>query len=660
MKDIEPRPDPNRLLKKLQNEDRAEHKGGQLRIFFGYCAGVGKTYTMLRAAHRAAQLGTDIVAGYIEPHTRPETMALLGGLESLPPKTVRRGDTLIREFDLDAALRRKPKIILVDELAHSNAPGCRHAKRWQDIEELLDAGIDVYTTVNVQHIESLNDTVAAITGITVRERVPDSFFDRADFVDIVDIEPEQLIDRLKLGKIYRAPQARLAIQNFFTEEHLTALREVALRRCADRVGVQGSNAGFDDEGAYHTREHILVCLSSSPTNAGIIRTAARMARAFNGAFSALFVQTPEFTEMGMEDRRRLRDNIHLAEQLGAKTETVRGSDVPFQIAEFVRLSAVSRIVIGRSAVSHGFIRHHTTLTDRLIEQAPSVDIHIIPDRTAVAPPMLRKQDNRRFPGISLKDLVKHVTILAGASLIGVLFDRIGFGVANIIIVYVLAVLIVAVVTQSRLHSFCASIAGVLIFNYLFTTPRYSLEAYDPAYPVTFFVMFAAAWLTGSLAVRLKKQARESAVSAFRIRLFFDACRAFRLAETREDIYSATALYLIRLMHRDVVIYPVESGFLRAPKVYRADPDTPPREVLTPSEREAAQWVATNQKPAGTTTHTFANAACYYLPIRALGTDCGVLGLVLRNRPPEPDEANLLQAILDECAVALRGLNENKE
>ena len=279
---------------------------------------------MLFRSHMEKQQGIDVVAGYVEPHARPQTAALLNGLEVLPTREVFYNGMILNEFDIGMALKRKPQLILVDELAHTNAEGCRHAKRYQDIKELLNAGIDVYTTVNVQHIESLCDTVASITEIVVRERIPDSIFDNADQVELIDIEPQDLINRLNTGNVYRQTQENQAVENFFTIENLTALREISLRRCADRVNILTENTRIKNHGDYHTGEHILVCLSSSPSNAKIIRTAAKMASAFKGEFTALFVETPDFSVMSEENVKRLRSNIRLAEQLGAKIETVYG------------------------------------------------------------------------------------------------------------------------------------------------------------------------------------------------------------------------------------------------------------------------------------------------------------------------------------------------
>ena len=362
----ESRHNPDQLLKEIQADEENRNKG-HLKIFFGYAAGVGKTYAMLEAAHMEKQQGIDVVAGYVETHARPKTAALLNGLEVLPTRKVFYNGMILDEFDIGMALKRKPQLILVDELAHTNAEGCRHAKRYQDIKELLNAGIDVYTTVNVQHIESLCDTVASITEIVVRERIPDSIFDNADQVELIDIEPQDLINRLNTENVYRQTQAKQTVENFFTIENLTALREISLRRRADRVNILTENTRIKNHGDYHTGEHILVCLSSSPSNAKIIRTAAKMASAFKGEFTALFVETPDFSVMSEENVKRLRSNIRLAEQLGAKIETVYGEDVPFQIAEFTRLSGVSKIVIGRSSATKRHLLSKPTLTEKLID-----------------------------------------------------------------------------------------------------------------------------------------------------------------------------------------------------------------------------------------------------------------------------------------------------
>jgi K+-sensing histidine kinase KdpD len=321
-----------------------ESKRGKLKIFFGYAAGVGKTYAMLEAAHEAKKQGIDVVAGYIEPHARPATAALVNGLEVISPLVINHKDITLNEFNLDAAIKRNPQLILVDELAHTNADGCRHIKRYQDIEELLKAGIDVYTTINVQHIESLNDIVASITKIIVRERIPDRIFDEAEQVELVDIEPSDLVTRLSEGKIYQKEQADRALGNFFTVENLTALREIALRRMADRVNKISLKVKNENNKDYYTNEHILVCLSSSPSNSKIIRTAARMANAFKAQFTALFVQTSSFEKTSLENKKRLKENIHLAVAMNTGTQAAKeaGNMVdldssPTKLIEVVRI-----------------------------------------------------------------------------------------------------------------------------------------------------------------------------------------------------------------------------------------------------------------------------------------------------------------------------------
>ena len=367
------RPDPGEPL--MEVGPQKEQTGGKLKIFFGYAAGVGKTYAMLEAAHHAKSMGADVVAGYIEPHTRPETQALLEGLERLPPRRIPYKGIQLQEFDLDGALERRPQLLLVDELAHTNAAGCRHLKRYQDIEELLRAGINVYTTINVQHLESLHDIVAAISGVSIRERVPDKVFDSADQVELVDIEPADLLERLRAGKIYRPAQARRAEDHFFTQKNLAALREIALRRTADRLGRTSEAAGRPSVGD----EHVLTCLSASPSNAKVIRTAARMAEAFHSEFTALFVETPDFQTQNAEDRRRLRANLRLAEELGARIATAYGDDAAVQIAEYARTAGVSKIVLGRSNRKRSLRTRGRSLVDRLTECSPDLDIYIIPD-----------------------------------------------------------------------------------------------------------------------------------------------------------------------------------------------------------------------------------------------------------------------------------------
>lgn len=656
----ETRQSPEQILKQIEKEEQTLNRG-HLKIFFGYAAGVGKTYAMLKAAHSAKRRGIDVVAGYIEPHVRPQTSTLVNGLECIPNLVSEYNGITLSEFNLDAALARHPQLILVDELAHTNAPVCRHTKRYQDIEELLNAGIDVYTTVNVQHIESLNDTVASITGIMVHERIPDSVFDNASQVKLVDIEPQELIERLQAGKVYSPTQAERATENFFTVENLTALREIALRRCADRVNLLTEAVRIKSHSDYHTDEHILVCLSSSPSNAKIIRTAARMANAFKGAFTALFVETPDYQVMPEEDVKRLRSNMRLAEQLGAKIETVYGEDVSYQIAEFARLSGVSKIVIGRSSATRKSIFSKPTLTEKLIARAPNLDVHIIPDtggkNTAYRAKKARKKNGIVF---SVSDLLKSVAILILASCIGMLFRQLGFAEANIITVYVLGVLVTSVVTRHRVYSLISSIVSVLVFNFFFTDPQFTLQAYDQGYPVTFLIMFLAALLTSSLAVKLKEHAKQSAKAAYRTKVLFDTNQLLQQAKDKNEIVSATANQLIKLLGKDIVFYLTEGETLGEPHIFTVSGDKTDKEITGTKEEAVAEWVLKNNKHAGATTETLSNAKCLYLAVRVNSRVYGVVGIYIGDEPLDAFEKSILLSILGECALSLENEKNARE
>ena len=653
-----PRQNPDQLLRAIRNDTESK-KRGKLKIFFGYAAGVGKTYAMLQAAHLAKANGADVVAGYIEPHSRPQTSALLEGLEQIPAKQVFYGEMTLREFDIDSALKRKPRLILVDELAHTNAEGSRHAKRYQDVQELLNAGIDVYTTVNVQHIESLNDTVASITGIWVRERIPDSVFDQADQVELVDIEPTELLERMASGNIYQEEQAERAAAGFFTVENLTALREIALRRCADRVNLLTESTRIQNRGDYHTDEHILVCLSSSPSNAKIIRTAARMARAFRGNFTALFVETAATAEMSEDDKKRLRDNIRLAGQLGAHIETVYGEDVPYQIAEFARLSGVSKIVIGRSTATRKSIFSKPTLTEHLIANAPNLDIHVIPDTGSGT--VCQKHRNKMFhvTAMPVRDLVKSILVLLASTLVGYVFYTMGFSEANIVSVYIFGVLVISVITTSRFCGAIASIVSVLVFNFFFTVPRFTFRFSNPNYLVTFPIMFMVALLTGSLATRLKDNAKQSANAAYRTKILFETNQLLQRETDEQAVIEATAGQLLKLLRKDIVVYLANGQELDSPSIFRT-PDSNQCELISENEKAVAAWVLRNNKHAGATTNTLSSAKCLYLAIRVGRQVYGVVGIAMNEIPLDSFENSVLLSILGECALALENIKNARE
>jgi len=630
----------------------AEKRRGKLRIYFGYAAGVGKTCAMLNDAHEAKKDGIDVIAGYIEPHARTETMALIEGLEILPSLEISYKGVILKEFDLDNAIRRRPGLVLVDELAHTNAEGCRHKKRYQDVEELLYAGIDVYTTINVQHIESLNDVVASITGVSVRERIPDSVFDSADQIELVDIEPDDLIDRLNKGKVYREEQAQRALTNFFTKEKLVALREIALRRTADqvsRISVLYSELSKDEKP--YTNEHILVCLSSAPSNAKVIRTAARMADAFHGALTALFVETPETHELDDKSRTALRENLRLAEQLGAQIATVYGEDIPGQIAEYAKASRVSKIVIGRSSHMKRWFKKFN-FVDRLAAFAPNLDIYIIPDEQSSY--HMRLPKFVKPSEISPADTAKSIGILVICSLIGFWFYSLSFSIANIIMVYILGVLVNAIVTKGRIYSAISSVLSVLLFNYFFTEPRFSFQAYDLGYPVTFLVMLAASLITSTLTKRVKEQARQSAQKAYRTEVLLETSRILQQAKDEADILGETARQMVKLLDRTVIFYSKQANTQSEPLIFpKKNSPVDPQAYLGVDERAVAEWVYKNNKRAGATTNTLSAAKCLYLAVRGGDTVFAVASIVMdREAPLEAFEKNLMIAMLGECALAL--------
>ena len=464
--------------------------------------------------------------------------------------------------------------------------------------------------------------------------------------------PQELIERLQAGKVYSPTQAERATENFFTVENLTVLREIALRRCADRVNLLTETVRTKSHSDYHTDEHILVCLSSSPSNAKIIRTAARMANAFKGAFTALFVETPDYQVMSEEDVKRLRSNMRLAEQLGAKIETVYGEDVSYQIAEFARLSGVSKIVIGRSSATRKSIFSKPTLTEKLIANAPNLDVHIIPDtdgkNTAYRAKKARKKNGIVF---SVSDLLKSVAILILASCIGMLFRQLGFAEANIITVYVLGVLVTSVVTRHRVYSLISSIVSVLVFNFFFTDPQFTLRAYNQGYPVTFLIMFLAALLTSSLAVKLKEHAKQSAKSAYRTKVLFDTNQLLQQAKDKNEIVSATANQLIKLLGKVIVFYLTEGETLGEPHIFTVSGEKTDKEI-TGTKEKAAEWVLKNNKHAGATTETLSNAKSLYLAVRVNSRVYGVVGIYIGDEPLDAFEKSILLSILGECALSL--------
>lgn len=665
----EDRPTPQEMLDKLQaEEERKKRKDiGRLKIFLGYAAGTGKTYAMLEAARELKKQGVDVVAGYVEPHARPETMALLEGLEQIPFLMVEYKGVKIREFDLDAALKRHPRVILVDELAHTNSQGCRHQKRYQDIEELLEHGINVHTTVNIQHLESLNDNVAGITNIQVRERIPDSVFDRADQVKLVDIEPEELIDRMKEGKIYRGIQAQRALQNFFSREKLVALREIALRRMADRVNhLAGEERKLFGQGQYMTGEHVLTCISPAPSNAKVIRTAARLAYAFHAEFTALYVETRWLQNADEKVKNRRNANIRLARTLGAKIATINGENVARQIAEYAKVSNVTKIVMGRTAHKILFGQTRKTMVESLNQYAPKLDIYIIPDlqsgigqKTYFNPRL-----GKRFKGVRGSDILTMLVMMAASTAGGMFLSHFGMSEANIIMSYLLGVMLTAILTEGYLCSVLTSVLSVLLFNYFFTVPIHSLRAYDAGYPLTFVMMFVVSLLTSWNMSKIQKQSEENAKRAYRTEILLTNSKKMRRLKSRQEISGELASQIQKLMNFTVLVYMKKDGKIEEPSIYFRNgiADVKKEELrlqyTSQTERAVALWVFENGHRAGCTTHTLPEAKSIYLPVMDDEKVSAVVAMVLEERREIGTfEYDLISAMLGEAALVLERIQK---
>ena len=664
------RPDSSQLLRRLQfeEEEKLKKSRGKLKIFLGYAAGSGKTYAMLKAAHEAKKHHIDVVAGYVEPHARPDTQALVKGLETIAPMEIAYKGVKLREFDLDAALKRNPRLILVDELAHTNVKGCRNEKRYQDVKELLRAGIDVYTTMNIQHLESLNDIVGNVTHIEVRERVPDKVFDHADQVEVIDIEPEELIERMKEGKIYGPLQAERALENFFRREKLVALREITLRRTADRVNrIAEEERNALGEMDYHTGEHVLVCISPSPSNAKVIRTASRLAYAFHASFTGIYVETPKMQEADEKTKAAVKNHMDLARALGADIVTVYGTDIAYQIVEYAIVGNISKIVMGRSRKQWMFGKSRSEVLEQLTYRAPNIDVYIIPDmkHTKEYREKGKSSEKKEESGKKvLLELGEITAIMALSTMAAYIFQWFRLSEANLIMVYMVGVLLSSYVADKKIYALYSALLSMLSFNFFFTEPYFSLKAYDKGSPVTFAMLFAVGFFMASMTRQLKAQTRESAKKAYRTEILLENSRKLRRCRTREEVWKQVAAQVGKLLNLSIIIYPVDKkGNLEEPMLFpRKGMGLPElKENINGKERAVAQWAASNRHRAGTCTHTLPDANAMYLPVQSTEDVKGVMGILLEERRPVKDfEYGLLIAMLNETGVKLQDTFLEKE
>jgi|HubBroStandDraft_2_1064218.scaffolds.fasta_scaffold16030_1 two-component system sensor histidine kinase KdpD len=647
------RPDPDLLLAKV-NRQELQARRGKLRIYFGSSAGVGKTYAMLTAARKLASEGRQVVVGVVETHGRAETAALLDGLEVLPPKSIEyRGKTLL-EFDLDAALARRPQLILVDELAHSNVTGTRHPKRWQDVDELLAAGIDVFSTLNVQHLESLNDVIGGITNVRVWETVPDKVFDAADEVVLVDIPADELLARLKAGKVYVAQQAEHAAQHFFRKGNLMALRELALRRTADRIegDVQAYRVDQSIGSVWKTATALLTCVGPDAAAERVVRAAARLAGQLNTEWHAVYVETPSLQRLAPAKREKILANLNLAQQLGATTAVIASPEIAESIIAYARKNNLSKLVIGRDPVRRLWPWQRSS-GQKLALLAPDIDLIEIGRAENSAkenaregvplPPAADLESNQRRKVKRLRYVWAALTCVC-VTLISVPLAAL-FENSNIVAIYILDVVLVGV-WLGRGPAALAAVLGVCAFDFFFVPPRLSFAVSDVQYLLTFFIMLAVGLITGQLTAGLRFQARVASHREERAGSLYEFARDLSGAVQVEQVVKISDESIQRTFRANAaLLLPDASGRLIA---------TMSNTVGLAVEIGTAQWAFDRGQPAGSGTDTLPGSEVLYIPLRAPTKARGVLAVKAHNRRMLriPEQRQLLDTFAALIAIAL--------
>ena len=631
----------------------AQRQRGRLKIFFGAAAGVGKTYAMLEAAHARAAEGIDVVVGYVEPHGRAQTEALLTDLELLPFREIAYHGATLREFDLDAALARRPQLILVDELAHSNATGSRHPKRWQDIEELRAAGIDVYTTVNVQHVESLNDVVAQITGVIVRETVPDSVLTGADEVEMIDITPDDLLQRLRAGKIYVPDQAERALASFFRKGNLIALRELALRRTAQRVDAQMEDYRRSNEitALWPAALRLLVGIDSGPA-ARLIRAAGRMAGELHAEWVVAHVETPAVTRRAAADQERSAALLRMAEQLGATAVTLNGQEAAEELLTYARRHNISKIVIGKPEHPRWYDRMFGSVAEDLMRKSGVIDVYVLSGDfgDTEAPVVDVQTPTTQFRSYGLAALVVVI-----CTVLGYLLDPY-LQPINIVMIYLLGVTLVAA-RLGRGPSALVSLLGVAAFDFFLVPPYLSFAVTDVEYIFTFLTMAAVGLLISDLAARLRAQVAAVRRREERTAALYALSRDLSSARGIEQVLRATMLHVAEVFEsRVVVLLPVNERLQPWGAVAGWARETNVEQIFAPgqSDQALAQWVYERGVPAGVGTDTVPAANLLFLPLRGAEGPIGVLGLqpAERVRLGAPDQRHLAENYAGQIALAV--------
>jgi two-component system, OmpR family, sensor histidine kinase KdpD len=637
----ERRPSPEALLKEAERAERS-----RLKIFLGAAPGVGKTYAMLEAAWERKRQGADVVVGVVETHGRKETEALIKDLEVIPRKRVDYRGRTLEEMDLDAILAHRPQIVLVDELAHTNVPGSRHPKRYSDVEEILDAGIDVYSTVNIQHLESLNDVVSQITGVRIRETIPDGILERADEIKLIDLPPEDLIQRLHEGKVYVPPQAERAIENYFRPGNLTALRELALRHAAERVDdeVQAYMQAHAVAGTWAVSERLMVCISEGPLAARLVRAARRIAARRRADWIAVFVETPSFHRHPDEDRERVGRALRLAEQLGAEAVTIPGQDVATEIIRYAQQRNVTEIVLGKSLRPWWRSLLSRSPIPEIIRQSGDIEVRVI-SATQGLKGLLPSRRQLLRPGSPLHYLVA-VTMVGAAALLAKLLQWL-VQLPDPSMLFLTAVLVTAVV-GGLIPSIFASILGLLVYDFFFVQPIYTFTVTKPQDVVSLIVYLIVGILTSQLTARIRDQAEAARLREARTNALYEFSRQLAGAVGLEDLIPVVVRQVTELFTGDVVVLGVDADRL----VLRGS--HPASISLSDAEMAAATWVWRHNEEAGPGTETLPGGEWFYVP---LATARGVVGVVGVRTPKDRgvlslEQRELLQAVARQAAIAI--------
>ena len=637
----EPRPDPDALLRRLADEARVR---GRLKVFFGASPGVGKTYAMLEAARARRKDGMDVVIGWIETHGRAETAALAQGLDRLPPKEIEYRGVRLEEFDLDAAIARKPGLLLLDELAHTNPPGLRHAKRWQDLEEVLEAGIAVYTTLNVQHLESLNDLVNRVTGIAVRETVPDHILDAADEVEFVDLPLEELLKRLAEGKVYLPERAAHAARHFFRRGNLLALRELALRRTAEHVDadVQDYRRDHQIEPTWPVTERVLVCVRPNPESDRLVRAARRMAARLKAEWIVAYVESPAQPPLTPSERRALANTMKLAEALGAETTALSGGSVGETLLSFARQRNVSRIVVGKPPHTRWHDRLRGSLLDDIVRGSGGIEVMVIPGgQKEESQPLARA--GGRDGGHPLPYLLSAAVVLVCTLVSYMMSPR--FDKSNLIMVYLVGVAFVAT-RYGRRPSALAALLSVAAFDFFFVPPYLTFAVRDTQYLITFGVMLLVSLLISTLAARVRAQAEAVGRREQRTQVLYGMSRDLAKARTSEEVAQAVARRVSEILQGpSEVLLPRPDGGLSSSDEGPAGDGR---------EAAVARWAFDHGRMAGMGTDTLPGAAALYVPLQGSQSVLGVMGVRPSDSllPLAPDQLDLLEALTGQAASGL--------